>query len=325
MNKTSVFLIALTVLSYLSRTSAAQTLSELSLPQVKYVIYDNDDHRDVYTEEYLMALSHLGEIELLGMITTYTPNQREYDLFVQGRQEMVELAKASGMKRLPTALAGTSQRLSPPPSNQIKDTRPLDLAASRWLIEQSQKASPEEPMVFASGGQLTVIANSYLLDPTLPDRVIVCGVFGVQQQDYNAGLDGWAWRIVLSKFRVLAIPIGPSSQRGTVYLKPPVVPKSQLLKELSQDIPFFKWMYEKHHPSNALPDGHDYDGQAVIPLKQPDYITKVQRWRVLGLDEAGNLKLEKHSQGHIFEALDAKQESATDEFWRAFRALSRSL
>jgi hypothetical protein len=40
------------------------TLYETSSP----VIYDNDEVVDVYTDEYLMALAALGEIQLKGMI-----------------------------------------------------------------------------------------------------------------------------------------------------------------------------------------------------------------------------------------------------------------
>lgn len=48
----------------------AQNSTILPLQKKCPVICDNDDHRDVYTDEYLMALSSLGEIDLKGIITT---------------------------------------------------------------------------------------------------------------------------------------------------------------------------------------------------------------------------------------------------------------
>ena len=49
------------------------------------VIYDNDDHRDVYTDEYLFALASSGDIELGDIITSYTYNVNEYEEFLKGR------------------------------------------------------------------------------------------------------------------------------------------------------------------------------------------------------------------------------------------------
>lgn len=312
-------------LAFVSFPGYAQQPAALPFDEVSRVIYDNDDHRDVYTDEYLIALAHLGELQLAGIITTYAPNQREYDLFVEGRQEIVEKARRSGFANLPEVWAGTSDRLIQPPSNRIEDTVPLDLPASRFIVEQARTATWDNPLVIVTGGQLTSVADAYLIDPAVAEKVIVSGVFGVRQKDYNAGLDGWAWKIVLSRFRVFAVPIGPSKNRGAVYMKPPWVPKERIKSELPQKLPFFRWMYEKHHPSNSLPDGHDYDGQAAIPLLRPDYITEVQRWTVKGLDGDGNLMLTEDEQGRIYEALDAEQEVATAEFWRVMRTASRTL
>ncbi len=44
--------------------------AELPCDRTCPVFYDNDDRRDVYTDEYLLALAHLGDIELKGMITS---------------------------------------------------------------------------------------------------------------------------------------------------------------------------------------------------------------------------------------------------------------
>ena len=121
------------------------------------------------------------------------------------------------------------------------------------------------------------------------------------------------------------MPIGPPGDRGEVYMKPPVVPKSRIKSELPQKLPLFRWMYKKHHPSNPLPDGHDYDGQPAIPLVRPDYITEVKRWRVKGIDSDGELVIKEDPHGPIFEALQAKQKVATGEFWRAMKATVRSV
>jgi hypothetical protein len=287
------------------------------------VICDNDDHRDVYTDEYLMALSSIGEINLKSIITTYSPN--EYQTFVKGREMIMEVAKKSGLKNLPALFSGTNKKLICPESNRIEDTRSLEIDGSSFIVQQAKKASPKKPLVVIAGGQLTTIANAYLLDPSIAPNMVVMGVFGAQSIDYNAGLDAWAWAIILAKFRTVAIPIGPSGNRGVVYMKPPKVPKERILAELDQDIPFFKWMYEKEHPTNWLPAESDYDGHPAILITRPEYITQWKRFEFLGINDNGRPVLNENPKGSIWQAEDASQQIATDEFWRVMLKLNKQL
>jgi inosine-uridine nucleoside N-ribohydrolase len=298
---------------------------ELPFDRACPVFHDNDDHRDVYTEEYLMALAHLGEIRLVGLTTTYAPSAREYDLFVKGRAEIVALARRSGLKNLPEAMPGTGGKLTRPASNKPEDTQPLRLAASRALISAARQCTPEKPLVFLTGGQLTVVADAWLQAPDIADRVVVAGLFGAPGRDYNASLDAWAWTIVMSKFRVLAVPFGDSKKRGTVFLKAAEVPKERIRAELPQSVPLVAWMLEKRHPSNPGPEEHDYDGQAAIALMRPDFITQVRRWRPAGIHLNGDVKLVPDDNGPVIEAVDAEQSVSTAEFWRAMHALRDAL
>jgi inosine-uridine nucleoside N-ribohydrolase len=298
---------------------------ELPFDRTCPLFYDNDDHRDVYTDEYLMALAHLGEIKLVGLTTTYAPNAREYDLFVKGRAEIVAVARRSGLKNVPEAMPGTSGKLTRPASNRPEDTRPLKLAASEALVAEARKCTPEKPLVFLTGGQLTVVADAWLQAPDIADRVVVAGLFGAPKRDYNASLDAWAWTIVMAKFRVFAVPFGAPNQRGTVFLKAAEVPKARVRSELPQSVPFFAWMLEKRHPSNGGPDEHDYDGQAAIALMRPDYITQVRRWRPDGIHPNGDVRLVPDENGPVIEAVDADQGVSTREFWRAMHALREAL
>ena len=43
---------------------------ELPYGNYNIVIYDNDDFRDMYTDEYLMALASAGDIKLAGIINS---------------------------------------------------------------------------------------------------------------------------------------------------------------------------------------------------------------------------------------------------------------
>ena len=287
------------------------------------VVYDNDDHRDVYTDEYLMALASIGEIDLKGIITTYSPS--EYGKFVEGRSQILELARKSGLQNLPEIWPGTNKKLVRPVSNKIEDTVPLKIEGSDLIAELAMQCSPEKPLVIISGGQLTTIANAYLVNPLIAENVQVTGVFGAEKMDYNAGLDAWAWAIILSKFRVFAIPIGPPGNRGKVYMNAPAVPKARIKNELDLNIPIFRWMYGKKHPSNNLPDEHDFDGQPAILITQPEYVTQWKKLQCLEINEKGYPVLEENELGKIWQAGDASQEMATSEFWRVMDLLQTKL
>lgn len=320
-----LLLFCLGIVAYSASNAAnfPQKTDKLPLYKNSLVIYDNDDHRDVYTDEYLLALSSLGEIKLKGIITTYSPV--EYPIFVEGRKQIMKDARQSGLKNLPKLFDGTNKKLTRPKSNRIEDTKPLKINGADYIVKQALKSTPENPLVIITGGQLTTVADACLLDPSIADRVVVMGVFGANNIDYNAGLDAWAWTIILSKLRVVAIPVGSSGNRGNAYMSAAIVPKARIKNELNQNIPLFKWMYEKKHPKNALPDGHDYDGQPAILITRPDFVTQWKRFSCTGIDEKGYPVLKADKNGKIWQAEDANQEIATNEFWRVMHDLQKQL
>jgi len=289
----------------------------VQLTNMPTVIYDNDDHRDVYTDEYLMAMAALGEIDLKGIMTTYSPNAEEYDLFVKGRERIFQMAENAGFGGIPKPIAGTRKKLEKPESHQFQDTPVLDLPASDLIIENALLKSKDEPLLIISGGQLTTIANAVLKNPKIADHMIIAGIFGASIRDYNGGLDRWAWTILLSKVRVLAIPVGSSKNRTTIYQKPPHVPKEKIKNRLPQDIEFFKWMYSKRHPHQPLLE-YDWDGHAVAALFCPDYVTDFKRFRVDCLDDQGLPVVIPDENGTIYEVIDGDQDKATTEIWRVF-------
>lgn len=306
-----------------SSVAAGHRPSKLPFYKKCLVIYDNDDHRDVYTDEYLLALSSLEEIDLRGIITTYSA--REYPVFVRGRESIMNLAMQSGLKNLPLLCRGTSEKLICPPGNHLDHTAPLDIDGSRLIVKVAAEATKRKPLIIIAGGQLTTIANAYLIDPSIAGKVVVAGIFGAERLDYNAALDSWAWTIILSRFQVVAFPIGPPGNRSAVYMKPPVVPKERIQTVLDQNIPLFRWMYGKKHPSNELPDERDFDGHPAILLTQPGYVTAWKRFECKGINDRGYPVLRESPEGGIWLAIDADQDLATKEFWRVMTKLNSSL
>ncbi len=282
------------------------------------VVYDNDDHRDVYTDEYLYALASAGEIDLRGIITSYPHDQAEYREFVAGRTRIVHLARQSGMDRLPDPIAGTNVRLLRPASGETDDAAPLDSAGGRLIVEAARQASPERPLVVVIGGPLTSAADAYLIDPAIADRVVVSALFGSFDgfHRWNAGLDRWAAQIVVEHLRVVIFPEVANLDFAAR------VPKARL-PELPAT-PLRDWMIAKHHPSNDLPSECDADGQPAISLVRPDYCRSARRVRLdastIGTRAAAADTIPLYADdpdGRALLVTDVDVDVGTQEFFRA--------
>ena len=263
------------------------------------VFYDNDDHRDVYTDEFLLALSSAGKIDLKGISTTYSANQEEYELFVEGRENIVELAASSDMSALPPTFVGPDESLQEPSSGVIGDTEPIGTEATDGLIEAAKEATPQNPLVVITGGPLTVVADAYLHESSITESVIVASLLGTLQDTsmHNGQLDSWATHIVTRKFEYVQFPTG---------LWAPTVQKHDLQRRLPSS-PLAEWMLDKSHPSNHLPGGADHDGQPAIPLTSNTYVEgvincSVAAWKnginYFGDDPDGNISLVIRADGH---------------------------
>jgi hypothetical protein len=238
------------------------------------VVYDNDQTRDVYTDEVLMAMAGAGRIQLVGMITTRTVNgigYDKYDELVAERKQMVNLARKSGMRNLPDPVKGPRVSLQPPASGKINDTMTIGTDGSRLIVREARKASPSNPLVVICGGQLTAVADAYLLDPSINDKMVVAALLGSHKDmaGFNGLQDPWADYIVLQQLHYVQFP-----QSQAI----PKVPKNWLRKNLP-DTPLRQWMLTKIHPlfPDKLPGGEDNDGQPVLPLLSDEYVIEVKR------------------------------------------------
>ncbi len=282
------------------------------------VVYDNDDHRDTYADEFLLALASAGEIDLRGMITT-TPcgidnplvPEEDFEAFVAGRAEIVAKARRSGLGNLPDPVAGPCRALRRPPSSRIDDTVPIDTPGSRLIVEEARKADPDAPLVILTGGPLTAVADAYLLDPGIAEHVVVASLLGTRDDmaDYNGATDAWAAYIVLERLRYVQFPAGCG---------PASVPKARL-RQLP-DTELRQWMIEKHHPTNGLPAEQDADGPPAISLVRPDYVLEVRPIAFSHFLEArGNPTVPVFRAGGTGRATvvtHVSSELATAEFWR---------
>ncbi len=304
------------------------------------VVYDNDEAVDQYTDEYLLSLGSLGEIQLRGMITSspiapydaYVPRQ-DYERMVSDREQLVENAKANGFANIPIQVRGPMGNLEKPASGEISDTKLIGAAGSWLIVTEARKASAEKPLVVVAGAPLTAEADAYLLDPSIADKVIVAWLGGSDRNmcDYNGWADPWAAYIVLQKLRLVQFP---------VRVAPPYVPKAQLL-DLPAG-PLRDYMYKKHHPTNSDPGSIDGDGPPAISLSRPDYPLTVkrvefERWVPCGMHPPDKPQSDDHmvpafyakfeyylpwnqpKSGRVLVVAKSDPNVATNEWWRAIR------
>ncbi len=115
------------------------------------IIYDNDWWFDVFDNNYLWAQASLGHAKLRGNIVSRDmwDWQKGYlykmEDCVKDAAKAIELARASGLKKIPDATPGSDRVLSRPESGRIEDTTPQPTDGSRLIVAEAQRASRARP------------------------------------------------------------------------------------------------------------------------------------------------------------------------------------
>lgn len=282
------------------------------------VMYDNDWTND-YVDWYLMALASAGGIKYCGISTSSSvaPYNRHMSAKalaaqVEKRREIVRRGRNSGFRHVPDPAAGTAGNLIRPPSGRIEDTRPLGSPGSRRIVEQARKATAAKPLVVCVGGPLTAVADAYLLDNTIADKVVVAWL-----DNYNAGMtgfngwsDAWAAFVVLKRLRLVQF---------TVQSRPFAhVPKSRLRELPDSEARDYMLALKT---DVVAPEG-DADGPPAISLMRPDYVRSAKRvsfggWTTRDGHKMPTFRDDPNGRAIVVTAVDRKV--ATEEWWRAMK------
>jgi hypothetical protein len=280
------------------------------------VIYDNDFTND-YVDWYLMALATAGDIKYIGISTSssvapyneHVPANR-LAADVAKRREIVRRGRNSGFRHVPDPIPGTKGNLIKPASGKIEDTRPIGSPGSRRIVEQAGKATPAKPLVVCVGGPLTVVADAYLLDNSIADKVVVAWLDNHNKgmTGFNGWSDGWAAFIVLEKIRLVQF---------TVQSRPfPRVTKSRLRTLPDNEAREYMLALKT---DVVAPEG-DADGPPAISLMRPDYVKSARRvsfggWTTRHGHEMPMFRDDPSGRAIVVTSVDRKV--ATEEWWRA--------
>ena len=280
------------------------------------VIYDNDWTND-YVDWYLMALASAGDIQYVGISTSSSvaPYNRYMPadalaLEQQRRSNIVHMGRSSGLRNIPDPVPGSYGPLVRPASGRLRDTVILDSPGSRQIIKAAHVTEAGKPLLVIVGGPLTTVANAWLMDPSIADKIIVAWF-----DNYNRGMigfngwsDGWAAYIALQHLRLVQF-----TNDSKPYAQ---VPKSRLMQ--LPESPAKEYMLAST-PDVLDPQG-DVDGPPAIPLMRKDYVVSAKR-----VSFGGWHRRDGHSMplfrddpdGRAIVVTGVNQDVATQEWWRA--------
>jgi hypothetical protein len=186
--------------------------TELPVDERNPLIMINDGWSDNWSGEYAMLLANSGGPPLVGLVVGTSLYWPDLAGNVAGWNDMATAGRSSGLKDVPDVTDGSATQLEPPADGRIESTVPIGSAGAKLIVDLSLQLSlPWRPVVLAACTQLTDIADAYLMDPTVADRVVVVALLGHSQDQKglmtgpNGDLDPWADWIVAQRFRYVQI------------------------------------------------------------------------------------------------------------------------
>ena len=245
------------------------TKSKLPADAHNPAILMNDTFSDNWSPELAALFANNGGPPLLGIIVNASLYWPDLDANVAGWNDFVTRARASGLQGLPDVTRSETTAFVVPPDRQIESTEfhPSSVGA-QFIVDKSRELSlPWLPVVIVACSQLTDIAEAYLIDPTVVDRVVVVAQLGSYSEKKglmtgpNGDLDPWADWIVAQKFRYVQVSAF-YDQSGDVTASD-VLPSNEL----------GAWMAAKRAKLSTLQSAADQE--PILALAAPEFVTNV--------------------------------------------------
>ena len=281
------------------------------------IVLINDSESDNWQGEYAVLLANGGGPKLVGIIVGTNPNSPNIVDNIAGWRNLVKAARDGGLRNIPDPMASISDPLTRPASGVINETLPNHSEGANRIIEAADDFSlPYRPLVVLTGGRLTDVADAYLIDHSVPDRVVVVSALGGLSSTGgamgipNGEMDAWADTIVTARFRYVQV--------SAYYDQLTDVPAAQV-SELP-DNAFGRWIAAKQ--PKIWNDPQAVDQVAVAAVGIPTFAIDVQLVSPVGPTVAGAttgpaLKATPDGTGWLVRQSDGA--AATRRFWDLLR------
>jgi hypothetical protein len=281
------------------------------------IILLNDGAYDNWSGEYAVLLANGGGSPLAGIIVNENSDWPDIQTNVGGYRDLVAAARSSGLQNLPDPIASIGVPLVMPSSGNIDDTQPNRSEGALLIVATSKSlALPHRPLVIATGGALTDVADAYLIDSTVTERVVVVASLGSTTSTGggmgtpNGNGDPWADFIVASKFRYVQV--------SAWYDQLTDVPASSV-SELPNNA-LGAWIASKQ--PNLWQWSPASDQVSVLAVGLPTFATAIERVSPAGPVDGGatagpDLATDQSGSGWLVTGCDGT--SATTLFWKILR------
>lgn len=184
----------------------------LPVDQRNPVILYQDDWSGDWLGEYAVLFAAHGGPPLAGIIVNASTIWTDLNINASGWKDLVTAARTSGLENVPDVTPSGGAPLVRPADGQIDSTIANGSAGAKLIVDASRRLSmPGRPLVVVSGTSLTDLADAYLLDHTVVDRVVVVAALGSYVAPNgimggpNGDMDPWADWIVAQKLRYIQI------------------------------------------------------------------------------------------------------------------------
>jgi hypothetical protein len=316
--RAAVTLVAL-VAAGCTETLDAGSSRPLPVDERNPVLLVNDEPYRNWQGEYAMLLAQGGGTRLAGIIVGTSMPWPDLNSNLAGWQDMVAAARASNMSNIPDPIASVGATLVRPESGDIELTTANRSVGAQAIVDISLNLSPaERPLVVATGGRLTDVADAYLIDRTVRDRVVVVSALGLvsasggEMGDPNGKMDPWADAIVAARFRYVQV--------SAYYDQFNDVPASRL-PELPINNPFATWIGEKQPSIWSMETAADQVAVAAVGI--PGFVVEVERVSAATVIAAGATTgpiLEDDPKGSVWLVRQVAGAVARERFWELLLA-----
>lgn len=271
------------------------------------IVVVNDGGLDNWQVEYAALLASSRRARLLGVVVNSNAEYPSLETNVTNFRDLVAAGRQSGMTQLPDPIASVAPALSRPGSGRIEDTVPNYSEGARLILRAaSEHGTRWRPLTLATGGALTDVADAYLMDPSLAERVVVVASLGSSEgtgartDDPNGARDSWATLIVLSRL--------PYVQVNGYYDQLLDLPEDRVA-ELPNNA-FGAWMAEKR--TKLLGTLVACDQVSLLASALPWFSSAVKKVR---LDADDSSLLVEAPEGPIWHVERCDADRARDEIW----------
>ena len=287
---------------------------EIPVDERNPVVLTNDGIDDNWQGEYAVLLAASGVLKLDAIIVSTSPGWADVEANIRGWRALVEAARMSGLRHIPDPIASTGPPLTRPADGAIEKTPGNRSEGAHRILEASHRLGlPYRPLVVLTGGRLTDVADAYLIDPTVTERVVVVSALGTTDASGgamgipNGEMDPWAEMIVASRFRYVQV--------SAYYDQLTDVPDSRLAEVPANALG--AWIVAKQPKIWGVPLAADQVGVAAVCL--PDFAVVVERVSpagAIGQGATAGPDLISDPDGTGWLVRESKGSVATDTFWQ---------